>query len=336
MTIMNKPIFAALLSVASGGALAHDYGRWLCESCQIGSAAVPNQVASIPEATAFIKDQNDAIMRTYPAAKNRWVPNDSITVCDGSYCLRLIYQAMGVWLPNTGTTRDNLRGYVNSVVSRGPSSDFRIDNFYLDYTYFNPMPRQYTITVSPLTTVGSVAAGFGGGVSWQGFSSSDYFSGYGGGGCVEVNSLLPDGRRAGDVKVGDVMQLGDDRDLKECQGTVTYSKRKVAKGYRILTEGGFSLVCSDTAPIPTKDHGLVLAPELLGKIVAVRKDEGGASLTGWERVASVLEVGQIEVQHITVGDKCFWAGEVGGEFLLHHNMKATESTTYSDWGDYWW
>ena len=333
---MNKPIFAALLTVASGAVFAHDYGRWLCPSCQIGTAATPNQVASIPEATAFIKDQNDAIMRTNPAAQSRWIPNDVITVCDGSYCLRLIYQAMGLWLPNTGTTRDNGRGYVNAAVSRGQPSEFLIDDFYLDYTYFNPRPRLYTITVSPLTPAAGVAAGFGGGFSWQGAGSSDYFTGYGGGGCVEVNSLLPDGRRAGDVKVGDVMQLGDDRDLKGSHGTVSYSKRKVAKGYRILTEGGFSLVCSDTAPIPTKDHGLVLAPELLGKIVAVRKDEAGSSLTGWERVASVLEVGQIEVQHITVGDKCFWAGEVSGKFLLHHNLKMAESATYSEWTDYWW
>lgn len=235
-------------------------------------------------------------------------------------------------MPKGGTLRDNLRGYVNSKVSKGATNDYRIDNFYLDYTYFNPVPKLYTITVSPLVPASAL---FGSGAS-SGFSSSDYFSGYGGGGCVEVNSLLPDGRRAGDVKVGDVMQLGDDRDLKGGQGTVTYSKRKVAKGYRILTESGFSLVCSDTAPIPTKNHGLVLAPELLGESVAVGKDEGGSSLTGWERVASVLEVGQIEVQHITVGDKCFWAGEVNGAFLLHHNMKMIESSTFNEWNDYWW
>jgi hypothetical protein len=329
----NSVFAAAFLSVSSVGAFAHDYGRWLCDFCQIGSAANKAEVAGISEVQGFIKNNNDAILRTYPSAANRWVPGDSITVCDGSYCLPLSYSPMfGNWTPKGGTVRDNLRGYVNSKVSKGPANEYRIDNFYLDYTFFNPVPKLYTITVSPLVPA---SASFGSGAS-SGFSRSDFYSGYGGGGCVEVDSLLPDGRRAGDVKVGDVMQLGDEHSLEGSLGTVTYSERKAAKGYRILTEGGFSLVCSDTAPIPTKDHGLVLAPELLGKTVAVRKDEGGSSLTGWERVTSVLEVGQIEVQHITVGDKCFWAGEVRGAFLLHHNLKATELSTYSEWSNYWW
>jgi hypothetical protein len=34
-----------------------------------------------------------------------------------------------------------------------------------------------------------------------------------------------------------------------------------------------------------------------------------------------MPVGEIKVQHITVGDKCFWAGEKQGKYILHHNMK---------------
>ena len=119
------------------------------------------------------------------------------------------------------------------------------------------------------------------------------------------------------------MLLADERTLAPGAGVVSYSQRKSALGYRIRTVGGASLVCSDTAPIPTTE-GLVLAPQLLGKKVAVRKDEGGSSLVGWELVISVDSIGPIEVQHITVEDKCFWAGEMFGKYILHHNRKMFE------------
>lgn len=142
----------------------------------------------------------------------------------------------------------------------------------------------------------------------------------GGGGCVEIGSFLPDSSTAGSIKVGSAMILADERSLSPGAGVVSYSQEKTASGFRIRTAGGATLVCSDSAPIPTKE-GLVLAPELLNKMVAVRKDEGGSSLVGWETVTSVESIGLIQVQHITVGDKCFWAGEKPGLFILHHNLK---------------
>jgi hypothetical protein len=142
----------------------------------------------------------------------------------------------------------------------------------------------------------------------------------GGGGCVSVDSLLPDGRTAGEVTVGSLMQLADERTLEAHIGEVSYSQRKLVPGYRIVTQSGVSLKCSDTAPIPTPD-GLVLAPDLLGKQVPVRRDIDGKLVVGWERVEVVAAIGMIEVQHITVGDRCFWAGERAGAYILHHNLK---------------
>lgn len=141
-----------------------------------------------------------------------------------------------------------------------------------------------------------------------------------GGGCVSIDSLLPDGARAGDIRVGAVMVLADERTLEPGSGVVSYSQLKNAAGYRIVTESGASLKCSDSAPIPTPD-GLVLAPALLGKEVAVRSDVDGSTTLRWEKVTEVLAIGQIQVQHITVGDKCFWAGEKPGAYILHHNLK---------------
>ncbi len=149
-------------------------------------------------------------------------------------------------------------------------------------------------------------------------------------GCVHVDSLLPDGRRAGDVKIGDKLELGDEKVFDEVEkkfksstGIVTFSKRVAAAGFRIRTASGASLVCSDTAPIPTRT-GLVLAPRLFDHFVPVKTSIAGGVRSGWEQVVSVEAVGQINVQHITVGDKCFWAGETEDAFILHHNLKALD------------
>jgi hypothetical protein len=81
---------------------------------------------------------------------------------------------------------------------------------------------------------------------------------------------------------------------------------------------------------------LVLAPALLGKQVAVRKDQGEKSVTEWEQVVSVESIGAIQVQHITVGDKCFWAGEQSGAYILHHNLKDPGGGDEPDPGDDDW
>lgn len=48
---------------------------------------------------------------------------------------------------------------------------------------------------------------------------------------------------------------------------------------------------------------------LFGEHVAVRWEEAGKRFSAWEKVVNVEPVGLIGVQHITVGDKCFWTGE---------------------------
>ncbi len=139
------------------------------------------------------------------------------------------------------------------------------------------------------------------------------------GGCVHVDSLLPDGRRARDIQVGDVIQLGDEStELLETRvGMVTYSKTKLARGFRITTRSGITLLCSETAPIWT-DEGFLFAPDLLGKKIATRVDDKDI-VTRFETVEVLEEIGMIEVQHITVGDRAFWAGAKQGAYILHHN-----------------
>ncbi len=150
--------------------------------------------------------------------------------------------------------------------------------------------------------------------------------------CVHVDSLLPCGRKAGQIVVGDVMKLGDERNFEESTGIVTFSQRKKALCYRITTVGGVTLVCSKTAPIPTPD-GLILAPNLLRLNVAVRRQVNGVISTIWEEVEQVDELGENDIQHITVGNKCFWAGEKQGAYILHHNCKNVTNFLKSEMSD---
>jgi len=146
-------------------------------------------------------------------------------------------------------------------------------------------------------------------------------TGGGGGQCVAVSSFLPDGKLAGEIQVGDTMMLADETTLDPSTGVVTMSVPSVQPGYRFRTSSGASLVCSDSAPIPTKNNGYKTPIDLLGQLVPVRHDAYDGYIFAWELVESVESVGDIEVQMITVGDKCFWAGEQPGAFILHHNLK---------------
>jgi hypothetical protein len=167
-------------------------------------------------------------------------------------------------------------------------------------------------------------------------SFADSYGDYGGsGGCVEVESALPCGRVAGAIRVGDELELADEESLQAALGRVSYSSRKTAQGFKIITSSGVQLVCSDTAPIPVRKGGTLTPEQLLGEFVAVRVDEGQITRQAWEEVVSVDAVGQIAVQHITVGDRSFWAGRMPGRYILHHNMKMAPGDGGGGW-DWGW
>lgn len=134
--------------------------------------------------------------------------------------------------------------------------------------------------------------------------------------CVSVSSFLPDGKLAGKIKVGDFMKLADEVTLEPFEDQVSYSEPSMQDSLRIITKRGAILDCSKTAPIPTK-KGVILSPEVMGEFVAVNID-GESS---WDEVVDLKELGVIEVQHITVNNKSFWAGKNEGSYILHHNIK---------------
>lgn len=140
----------------------------------------------------------------------------------------------------------------------------------------------------------------------------------GSGGCVVVESYLPDMRLAGEVAVGDTLHMADASTLAPRQDQVTYSEPVMQPCVELVTASGVVLRCSTSAPIPTEHDGLVLAPHLAGKRVAVMDGDGAR----WEAIARIRSIGMRLVQHISVNDGCFWAGAEPGRYLLHHNKQA--------------
>lgn len=145
--------------------------------------------------------------------------------------------------------------------------------------------------------------------------------GGGGGWCVGTQAWVI-GRngpmRAGAVQVGDELLLCDPDTGEEAWGTVTHAAIATAPGICMRWEDGGSLTCSATAPIPVRGVGYVQAAETCGRIVPTRTLRGD---TADATVQHVAAIGQIEVMHITVGDRCFWAGDDGEHYVLHHNLK---------------
>lgn len=142
---------------------------------------------------------------------------------------------------------------------------------------------------------------------------------FGGGGaptCVWAGSFMPDGRRARDVKVGTRVLGVDPITLEKKVLLVSYSKGAMADSYLLRCANGAELACSDTAPIPTRGGELVLAPDMLGKetitLIGTRE---------WSEVVSVVYVGKLPVQHITAENGCFFAGNIKGMYVAHHNIK---------------
>ncbi len=157
----------------------------------------------------------------------------------------------------------------------------------------------------------------------QGGSSPTQYGGGGGGafgdggGCVVVDSYLSDYDRADEVQVGDTMSVVDPVKRTTSTGKVSYSETKLMPCVRITTESGIVLECSTTAPIADELGNQVLAPALLNKLIPV-VDNGVHYL---DRVASIEDIGDREVRHITVENNFFLAGKERGRYLFHHNIK---------------
>ena len=309
------------------------------------ATAVMTQAANSGVTITFVHNGEDA----YDPSTHTifWDPDSALTVKDEftggakgvqSAALGLLHEAAHATDPNYWANKNEPNAtYGNDEEAYATNVENSVAAVLGEPERYNHDALSFPVATNPTTFTNSENY-------WEqrapngSYETGDYWNGitpaatetFGSGGCVEISSHLPGEFKAGDVGVGDVLQLSDERTLEAGSGVVSYSKRKEVDGFRIATESGVTLVCSDTAPIPTPD-GLLTPKDLLGKQVPVRIDAEGKTYVRWERVVAVEPVGRIHVQHITVGDKCFWAGERAGAYILHHNLKATDPPGW--WGD---
>ncbi|HEX9391473.1 MAG TPA: fibronectin type III domain-containing protein [Usitatibacteraceae bacterium] len=141
--------------------------------------------------------------------------------------------------------------------------------------------------------------------------------GGGGTGCVTADSVTPDGRRFGDLKMGDEIELCDPETLVSSRGTILFLARNVDECVNLITHGGSVLPCSLSAPIPTLERGYMVAPDCLGLTVPIRRDD----IIAREMVIAIEPIGRQEIVHLHVADRCFWAGKFHSACVLHHNLK---------------
>lgn len=157
----------------------------------------------------------------------------------------------------------------------------------------------------------------------------------GGGGCVVLESYIPlaeealhNGnliRQAYQICEGHKIHLADEISLQTRPGTIIKAMNEYQPCIRITTDDGVSLVCSTTAPIPTLEKGVVKAPDLLGLSVGVYEQ----GVTRWRPVTEIEDVGMKFVRAIDTGNNSFWAGEVDGRYILHHNVIINDANEIS-------
>lgn len=155
--------------------------------------------------------------------------------------------------------------------------------------------------------------------------------GGGGGGCVVEESFMYDGDIAANYDVGRALWVTDpyryDGRSNTCVGEVLQAERSLQPCFLIRTEHGAELECSSTAPIPTRDGGFVLAPNLAGQHVpyADREMLDASDVPYyWSQVVEARFIGYRWVRKLFVKDRCFWASKDGKKFILHHNLKMIE------------
>ena len=116
--------------------------------------------------------------------------------------------------------------------------------------------------------------------------------------------------------------LANEQSLDTVVGKVIHSGIELQPCVRLTTECGASLVCSTTAPIPTLNNGVMKAPNVIGQMIGVYKNNESS----WSKVVSIEDMGEKFVRGIDTGDNSFWAGETEGAYILHHNMRMDRDT----------
>ena len=146
-------------------------------------------------------------------------------------------------------------------------------------------------------------------------SGSSSGGGSGGSDCVDIDSVLPDGRRVRDLQPGDLVECVDVRTGVRGLFPLLAIGFGWADCYLVKTLHG-EVIQSDTTPMDMPDGSIVRTHELAGHPVLQR--EHGFEVAGIERV------GPRRVCKPDLGDRMFFAGTSADRCIATHNIRYKE------------
>ncbi|MBA2720569.1 MAG: hypothetical protein H0U52_15210, partial [Chloroflexi bacterium] len=92
----------------------------------------------------------------------------------------------------------------------------------------------------------------------------------------------------------------------------------LAPGVRLILKNGRAIECSTSTPVTQPDFSTVLAEASRGALAAFNKGDG----IGWSVIAEVIDIGEIEVSHLSCDGGTYLASMIPGEGVFTHNIAA--------------
>jgi hypothetical protein len=138
------------------------------------------------------------------------------------------------------------------------------------------------------------------------------------GGCVALDSYMPDDLTAALVATGMRVQLFDEVDT--IYGVVGDAYTFTGPMLRVVADNGVSLKCSTDALLRVMDGRYVRVNDLVGELAWTKKHGRIAC----SRVVRVEPIGEGLMRAMSIGklgDGVFWAGEYKDMYFGHHNKK---------------
>jgi len=123
-TISSLVFFLMLLVISQDASAASYRGRWFCQNCsldQYGAVFAGDPLQPDTDALLFLK--SDVNPHAPP-----WQPGDTIDVCDGIFCLNMVWLANGNWYFNK-LKRDKGGKYQNSMTGGTTTSDSSVGSY---------------------------------------------------------------------------------------------------------------------------------------------------------------------------------------------------------------
>ena len=163
--------------------------RWLCSTCELSPPRHAMTADDLGDSWAFIRGTVNT------STGSSWKQNEMVTICDGSSCLLLSFQAIGCgcWMPVGPTIKDNGQGYKNGQATKkvrvNGDTATPINSWYIWLSYWDFSQMQARLVTPTVTIIQSSQA------ASLGFESS-FSSGY------ELGSSASSYSYGGDTLVG--------------------------------------------------------------------------------------------------------------------------------------